>query len=41
MKDQLELFQVLNSEQQKEVNRFVERQNHRVVDRVAKIIWMG
>ena len=37
MKDQLELFQVLNSEQQKEVNRFVERQNHRVVDRVASI----
>jgi hypothetical protein len=37
MKDQLELFQVLNSEQQKEVNSFVERQNHRVVDRVASI----
>jgi len=37
MLDQLELFQILNQEQQKEVDRFVERQNQQVVDRVASI----
>ena len=37
MLDQLELFQVLNTEQQTEVNSFVERQNQQVVDRVASI----
>ena len=37
MLDQLELFQVLNTEQQTEVNSFVERTNKQVVDRVASI----
>jgi len=37
MLDQLELFQVLNQEQQNEVNRFVERQNHYVADRMESI----
>jgi len=37
MLDQLELFQVLNQEQQKEVDRFVERTNQQIVDRVASI----
>ena len=37
MKDQLELFQVLSTEQKNEVNRFVERQNNRVDDRIETI----
>ena len=37
MLEQLELFQVLNTEQQTEVNSFVERTNKQVVDRVASI----
>jgi len=37
MLEQLELFQVLNTEQQSDVNSFVERQNQQVVDRVASI----
>ena len=37
MLDQLELFQVLNTEQQTEVNSFVERTNKQAVDRVASI----
>ncbi len=37
MLDQLELFQVLSQEQQNEVDRFVERQNQHVIDRVASI----
>ena len=37
MIEQLELFKVLNTEQQTEVNSFVERQNQQVVDRVASI----
>ena len=37
MLEQLELFQVLNQEQQNEVNRFVERQNHYVADRMESI----
>ena len=37
MIEQLELFKVLNTEQQTEVNSFVERQNKQVVDRVASI----
>ena len=37
MLEQLELFQVLNDEQQNEVNRFVERQNHYVADRIESI----
>ena len=37
MLDQLELFQILNTEQQTEVNSFVERTNKQVVDRVASI----
>ena len=37
MKDQLELFQVLSTEQKNEVNRFVERQQNRVDDRIATI----
>ena len=37
MSDQLELFQLLNKEQQQEVNSFVERTNKQVVDRVASI----
>lgn len=37
MLDQLELFQVLNNEQQKEVNDYVERCNRNVIDRVASI----
>ena len=36
MLDQLELFQILNTEQQTEVNSFVERTNKQVVDRVDK-----
>ena len=37
MLEQLELFQVLNTEQQTEVNSFVERTNKQAVDRVASI----
>ena len=37
MIEQLELFKVLNTEQQTEVNSFVERQNQQAVDRVASI----
>ena len=37
MIEQLELFKVLNTEQQSDVNSFVERQNQQVVDRVASI----
>lgn len=37
MIEQLELFKVLSQEQQNEVDRFVERQNQQVVDRVASI----
>ena len=37
MLEQLELFQVLNQEQQTEVNSFVERTNKQAVDRVASI----
>ena len=37
MKDQLELFQVLSTEQKNEVNRFVERQQNRVDDRIETI----
>ena len=37
MIEQLELFKVLNTEQQSDVNSFVERQNQYVVDRVASI----
>jgi hypothetical protein len=37
MLEQLELFQVLNDEQQTEVNKYVVRENQRVVDRVASI----
>ena len=37
MLDQLELFQILNTEQQTEVNSFVERTNKQAVDRVASI----
>jgi len=37
MIEQLELFKVLNTEQQTEVNSFVERTNKQVVDRVASI----
>jgi len=37
MIEQLELFKVLNTEQQTEVNSFVERQNQQVVNRVASI----
>ena len=37
MLEQLELFQVLNQEQQTEVNDYVVRENQRVVNRVASI----
>ena len=37
MIEQLELFKVLNTEQQTEVNSFVERTNKQAVDRVASI----
>ena len=37
MLDQLELFQVLSTEQKTQVNSFVERTNQQVVDRVASI----
>jgi len=37
MLEQLELFQVLNDEQQNEVNRFVERQQHYVTDRIESM----
>ena len=37
MLEQLELFQLLNQEQQTEVNSFVERTNKQAVDRVASI----
>ena len=37
MIEQLELFKVLNTEQQTQVNSFVERTNQQVVDRVASI----
>jgi len=37
MLEQLELFQVLNQEQLNEVDRFVERTNQQIVDRVASI----
>jgi len=37
MLEQLELFQVLNQEQQIEVDSFVERQNKHVVDRIESI----
>ena len=37
MLEQLELFQVLNQEQQTEVNSFVERQNQHVVDRIESM----
>ncbi len=37
MLEQLELFQVLNQEQQTEVNSFVERQNKYVVDRIESM----
>ena len=37
MIEQLELFQVLNQEQQTSVNSFVERQNKHVVDRIESI----
>ncbi len=37
MIEQLELFKVLSQEQQNEVDRFVERQNQHVIDRVASI----
>jgi len=37
MLEQLELFQVLNDEQQNEVNSFVERQNKYVVDRIESM----
>ena len=37
MLEQLELFQVLNQEQQTEVNNYVVRENQRVVNRVASI----
>ena len=37
MIEQLELFKVLSQEQQNEVDRFVERTNQQVVDRVASI----
>jgi len=37
MSDQLELFQVLNNEQQQEVNSFVERCNQQVINRVASV----
>jgi hypothetical protein len=37
MLDQLELFQVLNQEQQNEVDRFVERQNKHVTDRIESM----
>ena len=37
MLEQLELFQVLNQEQQTEVNDYVVRENQRIVNRVASI----
>ena len=37
MLEQLELFQVLNDEQQKEVNDYVVSENQRIVDKVASI----
>ena len=37
MSEQLELFQVLNNEQQKEVENWIIRENQRVIDRVASV----
>jgi len=37
MLEQLELFQLLNQEQQTEVNSFVERQNQHVMDRIESM----
>jgi len=37
MSEQLELFQVLNNEQQKEVDNYIIRENQRVVDRVEDL----
>ena len=37
MLEQLELLKVLSQEQQNEVDRFVERQNHHVVDRIESM----
>ena len=37
MSEQLELFQVLNNEQQKEVENYITRENQRIIDRVASI----